>query len=367
MLTGCRVLVTARRRAEELAAALEVRGAAVDRVPLLTSVPTDRAELLRRTTEVLAHPPDLVVVLSGAGLREWVRVVESEGLLDGLLSALGPARLAARGPQAAAAVRRLGLVPDPVAEAETVAELREFLLADGVDGSRVLLQHHGVPDHALEGAFRAAGAAVIPLEAYRCGPPPDPGAVARSSRGLATGEYDAVTFTSAPAARAWVDGLRAEGVLDRVRGRVDAGELLLAALGSVTAEPLGFAGLLARQPSRPRLGALARLLVDELGHGRHVLRTPEGSLRVRAEVATLDHRPLAVPPSSLAVLRRLAATPGRVVSRDALLAALPGGSEDPHRVEVAVARLRESLRACGVDGRLVRTVVKRGYLLAGRA
>ena len=76
--------------------------------------------------------------------------------------------------------------------------------------------------------------------------------------------------------------------------------------------------------------------------------------------------PLAVPPSSLAVLRRLAATPGHVVSRDALLDVLPGGSDDPHRVEVAVARLRESLRASGVDARLVRTVVKRGYLLAGR-
>ena len=92
-----------------------------------------------------------------------------------------------------------------------------------------------------------------------------------------------------------------------------------------------------------------------------------GHLRVRAEVATLDHRPLAVPPTSLAVLRRLAATPGHVVSREALLGALPCGSDDPHRVEVAVARLRESLRASGVDARLVRTVVKRGYVLAGRA
>ena len=64
--------------------------------------------------------------------------------------------------------------------------------------------------------------------------------------------------------------------------------------------------------------------------------------------------------------RAEAASPGHVVSRDALLDALPGGSDDPHRVEVAVARLRESLRASGVDAGLVRTVVKRGYLLAGR-
>ncbi len=366
VLTGCRILLTAQRRREELASALERRGAAVDRVPTLSVVRhVDEAELLRRSAELVARPPDILVVTTATGFRQWMETVEAAGLGDQVRAVLSSTYLVARGPKAQGALQDVGLVADRAAESETSAEIREFLVADGVAGRRIAVQHHGALDPSLDEAFRAAGADVVPLAVYRWGPPPDPEAVARSARRLGAGEYDAVAFTSAPAALAWLDGLRAEGVLEQVRTRVDAGGLVLAAVGAVTAAPLGFAGLLARQPVRPRMGALARLLIEELGHGKQVLRTQEGGLRVRAEVATLDHRPLAVPPTSLAVLRRLAVSPGHVVSREALLEVLPGGSHDPHRVEVAVARLRESLRASGVDARLVRTVVKRGYLLAG--
>ena len=67
-------------------------------------------------------------------------------------------------------------------------------------------------------------------------------------------------------------------------------------------------------------------------------------------------RPLA--PAPMAVLRALAATPGRVLSRAALLRTLPRGA-DEHAVEMAVARLRAGLGTPGV----VQTVVKRGYRL----
>jgi uroporphyrinogen-III synthase len=52
-----------------------------------------------------------------------------------------------------------------------------------------------------------------------------------------------------------------------------------------------------------------------------------------------------------------------VVTREELLEVLPGDSNDPHTAEVAVARLRESLRCATGDSALVRTVIKRGYML----
>jgi DNA-binding response OmpR family regulator len=55
-------------------------------------------------------------------------------------------------------------------------------------------------------------------------------------------------------------------------------------------------------------------------------------------------------------LRALAATPGRVLSRGALLRTPPRGA-DEHAVEMAVARLRAGLGAPGV----IQMVVKRGY------
>lgn len=106
------------------------------------------------------------------------------------------------------------------------------------------------------------------------------------------------------------------------------------------------------------------MCTTELGGDRHAVRTVHGKLRIRAGSVTLDHEPLPVSPSGLAVLRRLAATPGHVVTREQLLAVLPGESCDPHTAEVAVGRLRDALRSSMGSSALVRTVIKRGYVLA---
>ncbi len=367
VLSGCRVLVTARRRADELAGALEQRGAEVRHVPTLsTVVPGDDTALVTRTKELLAHPPDVLVVTSGLGFELWLAAVRLAGLTEDLLTTLSAARLVARGPKARAALLGAGLVADWVAEADTAAEVADFLVAEGLDGARAAVVHHGGGDTGMDGALSAAGASVVPLEVYRWGPPDDPAAVRVAAKDLAQGCYDAVVFTSAPGALAWLGALTEVGGTDAVRERVQSGELLLAAVGAVTAEPLAFAGLIARTPVRPRLGALVRLVISELGDDRHALLTQHGRLRVRAGAITLDHRPVPLPPSGLAVLRRLAATPGHVVTREELLRALPGESTDPHTAEVAVARLREALRGATGDGGLVRTVIKRGYVLAAR-
>jgi uroporphyrinogen-III synthase len=111
------------------------------------------------------------------------------------------------------------------------------------------------------------------------------------------------------------------------------------------------------------MGALVRLVILTLGDEAHSVPTPSGVLHVRASAATLDHDVLPLSPNGLAILRRLARNPGEVVSRDRLLEVLPGDSADPHTAEVAVARLREALSPYLGSHPLVRTVIKRGYVL----
>ncbi len=365
VLTGCRVLVTAQRRGGELGAALTRRGAVVEQVATLGVVPNiDEATLVRRTQELISRPADVLVVTTGIGFRGWLDTAETAGLAEPLLKVLGRTRLVARGPKARGALQAAGLTADWVAESETSAEISTFLVGEGIAGSRIAIQHHGAGDTALDDAFRAAGADTVALEVYRWGPPTDPAAVARAAADAGAGKYDAVLFTSAPGAVAWLESLRAADSLDAVRGLVAGGALLVAAVGPVTAEPLAYAGMLALQPTRARMGALTRLVITELGGDRHAIGTAHGRLRIRAGAVTLDHRPIQISPSGIAVLRRLAATPGQVVSREELLQVLPGDSSDPHTAEVAVARLRESLRAAVGDAPLVRTVIKRGYVLA---
>jgi uroporphyrinogen-III synthase len=111
-------------------------------------------------------------------------------------------------------------------------------------------------------------------------------------------------------------------------------------------------------PARARLGALVRTIVDELPQRAVTLRIDAHELTLRGHAAMVDGelRPLA--PAPMAVLRALAAAPGRVLSRAALLRRLPRGA-DEHAVEMAVARLRAGLGT----PRVVQTVVKRGYRL----
>lgn len=359
-LAGCVVVVTADRRSAELGAALERRGAVVRHAPALSIVPhAEDARLLHATAEILRTPPDVVVVTTGIGFRGWVEAADAAGLADRLLQVLGGARLVARGPKARGAIQAVGLRADWVAESESSAEIAEALLDDGVAGLRIAVQHHGAGADGLDAAFTAAGATVHDLVVYRWGPAPDPAAVTASVRATAAGEVDAVVFTSAPGAHAWLAAADDAGLAGALLPRFADGGAVAAAVGPVTARPLRDRGIEPLVPDRGRLGSLVRALIGHIG-GLPTVSTVAGPLQVRRGGAVLDGRVLALSPSGLAVLRLLTAARGAVVPRAQVLAALPGDSTDPHAAEVAVARLRE---ATGCRD-LVRTVVKRGYRLA---
>lgn len=359
VLSGCRILVTAQRRADELGGALVRRGACVTVAPALGVVPhVEEAALLKSTRKIIADPVEVVVVTTGIGFRGWLDTAEAAGLADDLCTALAGIRLVARGPKARGALQAAGLRADWVAESETSAEIADFLLAEGVDQQRIAVQRHGAGDDGLNARLSGGGASVTDLEVYRWGPPPEPDLLRETTEDLAAGGYDGVLFTSAPGAAAWLAELHRLARLEDALALNASGSLLVAAVGPVTAEPLRFAGLEVVVPERWRMGALARLVIMDLG-GRAGVQTPGGLLQVRAREATLDHRVLSLSPSGFAVLQRLSEAPGEVVSREELLPVLPGDSTDPHAAEVAVGRLRDALAAPGV----IRTVVKRGYAL----
>lgn len=361
VMAGCTVLVTADRRKSELAAALQRRGAEVRHAPALSMIPhADDEQLLAGTHDLVEHPPDVVVVTTGIGFRSWVEAADAHGLADRLLEVLADARIVARGPKARGAIQAAGLTADWVAESETSAEIADVLLGEGVAGLRIAVQHHGAGADGLDVVFAEAGAEVASLVVYRWGPPPDPEALRASVEAAAVGEIDAVVFTSAPGAEAWLSAAEEHGVGRLVVSRFQDGSMVAAAVGPITAKPLEHRGVTPLQPERGRLGALVRTLVAHYEQAETVaLATVAGALQIRSRVAVLDGEVLPLSPSSLEVLRLLAARRGEVVTRDDVLDVLPGDSRDPHAAEVAVARLREA------TGRrdLVKTVVKRGYRL----
>lgn len=364
-LAGFTVGVTAARRADELGALLERRGANVQYGPAIRIIPlADDSDLLRATRSLLDGPVDVAVATTGIGFRGWVEAAEGWGLGEALRAKLGSAHVLTRGPKAKGAVRAAGLVEHWSPESEASAELLDHLLESGVDGRRIAVQLHGEPLREFVDALRSAGAEVVEIPVYRWTGPADPGPLERLLDAVLAGQVDAITFTSAPAAasmlRAAEQGGRRDALLEALRTRV-----LVACVGSITAGPLSGMDVPVIQPDRARIGALVREVVVELPLRARRVTVGSDELELRGQAVLVNGELRPVPPAPMAVLRALAASPGRVLSRPALVGVLRrhSGREvgvDEHAVETTIGRLRSALGAAG----LVQTVVKRGYRLA---
>ncbi|MEU2660120.1 uroporphyrinogen-III synthase [Streptomyces sp. NPDC007325] len=359
-LAGFTVGVTAARRADELIALLRRRGAAVVHGPALRIVPlADDTELLTATKEIIGNTPDVVVATTAIGFRGWVEAAEGWGYGTELLDALRGVELLARGPKVKGAVRAAGLTESWSPSSESMAEVLDRLLAEGVAGRRIALQLHGEPLPGFVEALTAAGASVVGVPVYRWMPPEDLGPLDRLIDAVVAGSVDAVAFTSAPAAASLFARAAERGVRERV---VEAlrHETLAVCVGPVTALPLQAEAIPTYQPERFRLGPLVQLLCTELPARSRVLPVAGHRVEIRGHAVLVDGALRPVPPAGMALLGLLARRPGWVVSRADLLRALPGAGRDEHAVETAMARLRASLGT----PKLIQTVVKRGYRLS---
>lgn len=358
-LAGFAVGITAARRADELGALFVRKGATVRYGPAIRIVPlADDTELRAATATLLEDPLDIVVATTGIGFRGWIEAAEGWGLGDELLARLNKATLLARGPKARGAIRAAALSEDYSPVSESNAELLQYLLDSGVDGKRIAVQLHGEPLRYFVDSLVDAGAQVIEVPVYRWVGPADPGPLDRLIDAVLDGAVDAMPFTSAPAAASTLAMAKRTGRQAALANALTH-RVLVACVGPITAAPLAAIGIPTVQPDRSRIGALARTVAESLVARSPRLCAAGRKIEVRGQAAIVDGQLREVAPAPMAVLRALAAEPGRVVSRRELTAALPSGGEE-HAVETAIGRLRSSLG----ESKLVQTVVKRGYRLA---
>lgn len=365
-LTGYRIAVTSARRAEELCALLRRHGAEVFNAPAINMIALpDDDELHSNTQSLIADPPDILIAHTGIGFRGWVAAAEGWGLAAELMDSLSRGRVISRGPKATGALRAAGLREEWSPESESSQEVLDYLLDTGVTGKRIAIQLHGAADgwdpfpEFLAG-LQAAGAEVVPIRVYRWKPTPLGGDLDQLVTGIARRQFDAVSFTSAPAAVAVLERSREldieEQVLDALRTGVHA-----MCVGPVTSRPLIRRGVPTSSPARMRLGALARHIAEELPTlGSCSVKAAGHLVDIRGTCVLVDGSVKTVSGSGMAILRALAHRPGDVVARTALLRVLPGNGDDTHAVDTAVLRLRTALG----DKNIVATVVKRGYRLA---
>ncbi|ORB85115.1 uroporphyrinogen-III synthase [Mycobacterium kansasii] len=365
-LRGYRIAVTSARRADELCALLRRHGAEVCGAPAISMIALpDDDELHANTEALIAAPPDILVAHTGIGMRGWVAAAEGWGLAGQLIEALASARVISRGPKATGELRAAGLREEWSPDSESSQEVLAYLLRTGVSGKRIAVQLHGAADSwdpfpEFIAGLRAAGATVVPVRVYRWKPTPLGGEFDQLVAGIARRQFDAVSFTSAPAAAAVLERSRELGieepVVDALRTDVHA-----MCVGPVTSRPLARNGIPTSSPERMRLGALARHIAEELPRRGSCTITAAGRVvDIRGTCVLVDDSIKTLSASGMAILRALAQRPGDVVGRDELLTVLPGNGDDTHAVDTAVLRLRTALG----DKNIIATVVKRGYRLA---
>ncbi|MFE2434716.1 uroporphyrinogen-III synthase, partial [Streptomyces sp. NPDC059409] len=316
-------------------------------------------ELMAATKRIVDRAPDVVVATTAIGFRGWVEAADGWGLGDALLERLRTVELLARGPKVKGAVRAAGLTERWSPASESMAEVLDRLLEQGVEGRRIAVQLHGEPLPGFVEALREGGAEVLGVPVYRWLPPEDLGPVDRLLDAAVSRGVDAVTFTSAPAAVSLLGRAEERGMLPELLAAFGH-DVLPACVGPVTAVPLQAHGVATVQPERFRLGPLVQLLCQELPARARALPAAGHRLEIRGHAVLVDGELRAVPPAGMSLLRALARRPGWVVPRAELLRALPGTGRDEHAVETAMARLRTSLGT----PKLIQTVVKRGYRLA---
>ena len=299
------------------------------------------------------------VPTAAIGFLGWFEAADGWGLGEPLLDRLRAVELLARGPKVKGAIRAAGLTEEWSPSSESMAEVLDRLLEEGVEGRRIAVQLHGEPLPGFVEALRAAGAEVVGVPVYRWMPPEDLGPMDRLLDAAVSRGLDALTFTSAPAAASLLNRAEERGLLAELLAALHH-DVLPACVGPVTALPLQARGVDTVQPERFRLGPLVQLLCQELPGRARTLPIAGHRVEIRGHAVLVDGDLKPVPPAGMSLLRALSRRPGWVVARSELLRALPGAGRDEHAVETAMARLRTALGA----PKLIQTVVKRGYRLA---
>jgi uroporphyrinogen-III synthase len=356
VLRGFRIGVTSDRRSADLITALERRGAHVLHAPALMIAPNDHDDsLIIETRRLIAARPEVVLVTTGYGMRRWFEVADAAGLGADLTAALEAARIFARGPKAHGAVRAAGLLDAQTSDLNTTASLVDAVIAAGLSGRRVAVQLHGYTDEVALDRLAEISNCVMTVTPYRWAQPNPPDRLIRLIKAACQRQLEALTFTSAPAAAATLEAAEALDLrLEFIRALSDY--LATAAVGPVTAEPLREAGIDPVVPDRHRLGALVRLVTEELTQ-RHIQRFHSNGviIELRGRQVSVNDRRISLGPNSLALLVALASS-SSVLSRQELIACLPE-NPDEHALHMAMSRLRRALEVPG----LITTIMKRGY------
>ncbi|MBF6560279.1 MAG: uroporphyrinogen decarboxylase [Candidatus Binataceae bacterium] len=275
---GLRVVAFESRMAAETRTLIERFGGRAIIAPSMREVPLeDNHAALDFAARILAGDLDAAIFLTGVGVRELFRVMETRHDRAALVAALGRIVTVARGPKPVAAMRGLGLAPTiTIPEPNTWREVLACMAAQiELAGKRVAVQEYGSTNRDLNAGLEARGAIVTGVPVYRWTLPVDRAPLRVAIGAIAAGEADIALFTSSNQVTNLMQMADADGAGGAlIRG---LGTLVVASIGPVCTQELRGRGIAVDlEPEHAKLG---HLIKEAAVRGGSILARKRGTSR----------------------------------------------------------------------------------------
>ena len=276
---GLRVLALESRRANEVASLITTYGGEPLVAPALREVPLEsNPEALRFAAALVDGTIDIVIFLTGVGVRALLRAVENAYPLPTLTAALARTRIVARGPKPLAVLRELQLpiwivVPEPNTWRELLAAVDAEAEERPLPGARVAVQEYGVSNIELIDQLRQRGAEVMQVPVYRWALPEDLEPLKKAAAAIAGGQLQVALFTTGVQVvhlRQIAEAMGLEADIRRGLSR-----MVIVSIGPTTSEELHRYGLTPDlEASRPKMGFLVKEAAEQSAALLRAKQTP---------------------------------------------------------------------------------------------
>jgi len=321
---GLRVLSLESRRAKEVEKLIRTYGGEAIVVPAMREVSLEsNAEALEFAEGLLRGEFDLVVFMTGVGVRTMLNIVQTR--IDGeeFLDALRKVKIAARGAKPATALRELKVPLHVVSEEPST--WRELLRAidetygDSLSTMSIAVQEYGAsnPEFLAELSSRSRRLSKVPV--YQWALPEDLQPLRESVLGLLNGVIDVVLFMTAVQVIHMFQVAEQMGVAEQLRGALQS--VVVLSIGPTTSEELAHYGIQPDfEPSRPKMGFLVNEAAQYAGRlleekrNRKIEAVFSESVEPDADVSDVDEIDTQKP-----VRRVAASTPTMAGFRDGLM------------------------------------------------
>jgi uroporphyrinogen-III synthase len=310
--SGLRVLSLESRRAKEIEKLIRTYGGDATVVPSMREVGLEsNGALLDFATGLLQGEFDLVIFLTGVGVRTMVDLVQSRFDREEFLAALRKVKIAARGAKPATVLREFKipvqiLSEEPSTWHEMLRAIDE-VLGPSLGEMRVAIQEYGASNPELLSELSGRSRSLTKVPVYQWALPEDLEPLRQAVLALVNGAFDVVLFMTSVQVIHLFQVAEQMGLASRLREALHSTVVL--SIGPTTSEELAHYDIQPDfEPSRPKMGFLvneaaqyaARLLeekrnrkigavVSEGAHDREEVedKLPEAVRRVAESTPTM--------------------------------------------------------------------------------